>query len=480
MAGIRVRFAPSPTGHLHLGGARTALFNWLFARHGGGSFILRIEDTDLARSERRLEDELLEDLAWLGFTWDEGPGRGGPAGPYRQSERLDLYRESAERLLSAGKAYPCFCSDEDLARKREAQLAAGLAPRYDGACRALDPAGRERERAKGSPESIRYLAHDHGERRIDDLIRGEVSFPAGMVGDFVILRSNGHPVYNFAAVVDDAAMSISHVIRGEEHLSNTLRQVLLYEGLGTPAPLFAHLPLILAADRSKLSKRHGAPNVSDFRERGYPVEAIINYLAFLGWSPPGGGEILAVEELVRDFSLERVSRSPGIFDEAKLDWVAANHIRRGGAARYFEEALEFFPPEIRDEYQRETLKEIFAIASENLPCFSRLAEEAAPMRPGVPRAAGEALDAVREAKGLFDAAVEIFGAVGEWKSPMIGEAMKALGRKTERKGKSLYLPLRAALTGALHGPDLSRVMEIRGREDVLACLRSAASSGPAA
>lgn len=187
-----------------------------------------------------------------------------------------------------------------------------------------------------------------------------------------------------------------------------------------------------------------------------------------------------MEELVRDFSLERVSRSPGIFDEAKLDWVAANHIRRGGAARYFEEALEFFPPEIRDAYQRETLKEIFAIASENLPCFSRLAEEASPMRPGVPRAAGEALDAVREAKGLFDAAVEIFGAVGEWKSPMIGEAMKALGRKTERKGKSLYLPLRAALTGALHGPDLSRVMEIRGREDVLACLRSAASSGPAA
>jgi nondiscriminating glutamyl-tRNA synthetase len=475
VSGVRARFAPSPTGHLHLGGARTALFNWLFARHEGGSFILRIEDTDLARSERHLEDELVADLAWLGLTWDEGPNHGGGSGPYRQSERVAVYRAEAERLLAEGKAYPCFCADEELARKRQERLAAGLAPRYDGACRSLGEAERDRERAAGRPESIRFHVGDHAERRLVDVVRGEVSFPAGMVGDFVVLRSNGLPVYNFAAVVDDARMGITHVIRGEEHLSNTLRQLLLYEAMNLPVPVFAHLPLILGADRSKLSKRHGAPNVSDFRERGYPAEAIVNYLAFLGWSPPGGGEILGVEDLIRDFTLERVSPSPGIFDEAKLDWVAASHIRRGGAARYFEEAQEYFPPELRAAYPRERLKEIFDIAAENLPCFSRLTEASSAFRPGVPQIAGEALDAARGAGALFAAAAESFAAAGEWKAPAIAAALQALGTRTGRKGRSLYMPLRAALTGSLHGPDLSRVMEIRGRDDVLACLRDAAS-----
>jgi len=476
VADVRVRFAPSPTGHLHLGGARTALFNWLFARREGGSFILRIEDTDLERSERGLENELVEDLAWLGLTWDEGPGRGGPAGPYRQSERAALYRAAAERLLAAGKAYPCFCADGELARKRQERLAAGLAPRYDGACRSLGEAERERARAEGRPESIRFHVGDSRERRLSDIIRGEVSFPAGMVGDFVVLRSNGLPVYNFAAVVDDALMGITHVIRGEEHLSNTLRQLLLYEAMGLPKPLFAHLPLILGADRSKLSKRHGAPNVSDFRERGYPAEAIVNYLAFLGWSPPEGGEILEIEDLIREFTLERVSPSPGVFDEVKLDWVAASHIRRGGAARYFEEALAYVPAEIRDAYPRERLREIFDIAAENLPCFSRLAEETKPFRPGVPEIAGEALEAVRGAGEIFAPAAESLGGALDWSAPAIAAAVKAFGARAGRKGKTLYMPLRAAVTGSLHGPDLARVMEIRGRDDVLSCLRAAARS----
>jgi nondiscriminating glutamyl-tRNA synthetase len=315
---------------------------------------------------------------------------------------------------------------------------------------------------------------DNSERHLPDLVRGEVVFPAGMVGDFVIIRSNGLPVYNFSAVVDDAFMGITHVIRGEEHLPNTLRQLLLYEALDVPPPRFAHLPLILGADRSKLSKRHGAPNVSDFRDRGYPAEAIVNYLAFLGWSPPAGGEILPVEDLIRDFTLERVSPSPGIFDEVKLNWFAANHIRRGGSARYFEEALAYFPPEVRSAYPRDRLREIFDILSENLPCFSRIAEDAAPFRPGVPAIAGEALEAVQAAAPLLAAAADRLGGLDEWRAPRIAETVKALGERIGRKGKALYMPLRAAVTGALHGPDLARVMEIRGRDDVIACVRDGA------
>ena len=296
MKEVRVRFAPSPTGHLHVGGARTALFNWLFARHERGRFILRVEDTDVERSSADLETGILEDLRWLGLVWDEGPDRGGAFGPYRQSERVAAYRDGARRLVAEGKAYPCFCTDEELERKKEARRAANLPPQYDGACRRLSETERARKRSEGRPESVRFVVPDDAGRRLDDLIRGEVAFPGGMVGDFVILRSNGLPTYNFAAATDDAAMAITHVIRGEEHLSNTLRQIMIYEAFDLAPPAFAHIPLILGPDRSKLSKRHGAPNVYDFHMRGYPAEAIVNYLAFLGWSPPGEGEILRLLE----------------------------------------------------------------------------------------------------------------------------------------------------------------------------------------
>jgi nondiscriminating glutamyl-tRNA synthetase len=468
-----VRFAPSPTGYLHVGGARTALFNWLFARHEGGHFILRIEDTDVERSERALEDMLLEDLAWLGLTWDEGPGREGAFGPYRQSERLELYRERAARLVAEGKAYPCFCTDEELERKKEARLKAGQAPRYDGACRRLSPAERERRRAEKCPESIRFIVPDNDERRLDDLVRGGVVFPAGMVGDFVIVRSNALPTYNFAAAIDDSSMAITHVIRGEEHLSNTVRQILVYEALGLARPRFAHIPLILGSDRSKLSKRHGAPNVSNFRERGYPAEAIVNYLAFLGWSPPAGGELLTAEELIRDFTLERVSPSPGIFDEVKLNWVSAQHVRAGGPARYFEDALPYFPADVREFYTRERLKEIFAILAENLPSFAKIDEEIAPFRPLVPALEGEARETAASSRALLDACLAAFDASSEWNAGSIASLIKETGARLGVKGKALYMPLRAAVTGSLHGPDLSRVMEIRGKESVLGAIRAA-------
>lgn len=477
MPSPRVRFAPSPTGHLHVGGARTALFNWLFARHEGGIFVLRIEDTDVVRSERHLEAELLEDLSWLGLQWDEGPDRGGPFGPYRQSERLDIYRSCAERLMAKGKAYPCFCTDEELERKRREHLACGLPPQYDGTCRSLGPSERNRARAEGRPESIRFRVPDDSERRLLDLVRGEVVFPSGMVGDFVIVRSNGLPVYNFAAVVDDDLMEITHVIRGEEHLPNTLRQILLYEALDRPLPRFAHLPLILGRDRSKLSKRHGAASVADFRQRGYPPEAIVNYLAFLGWSSPTGEEILKIEELVRDFSIERVSQSPSIFDENKLDWVAANHIRKGGSKLYFEKALPFFPAILRSTYGEERLREIFDIAAEKLSCFSDLSRETVSFFPGLPNYSDEARSELVNAREFLEAAAEIFDSLENWNSTSIAGAIKELSARTGRKGKALYMPLRAAVTGLCHGPDLLRVMEIRGREDVVSCLRAAEVGG---
>ena len=367
---VRVRFAPSPTGFLHVGGARTALFNWLFTRHNGGSFIIRIEDTDEQRSSGKYEESLLEDLRWLGLVWDEGPVTGGDHGPYRQTERVAIYKEYAEELVKRGMAFPCFCTDEELEEKRERMREEGKPPQYDGTCRGFDEAVLRKKRDEGFPESIRFGVEKDIDRKIDDIARGEVAFPAGMVGDFVILRSNGLPTYNFAAAIDDALMKITHVIRGAEHLSNTLRQVMIYEALELPTPEFAHIPLILGSDRTKLSKRHGAPNIKDYREKGYPAEALVNYLAFLGWATRGEKEILSVEELVKEFQLERVSDSPSIFDEAKLNWVSAQHIRAGGADRYFKNAEMFFPADFRERYSEEKLEKIFSFIIDMLAVFT--------------------------------------------------------------------------------------------------------------
>lgn len=467
---IRVRFAPSPTGYLHMGGARTALFNWLFARHGGGSFILRIEDTDIERSSGDLETQMLEDLAWLGLDWDEGPDRGGDSGPYRQSDRTEIYGEYAGRLLEAGRAYPCFCTDEELEHKKEEMRSAGLPPHYDGTCRELGEGERAARRTEGRPESIRFITRGSEERRLDDLVRGEVVFREGMVGDFVLIRSNGLPTYNFAAAIDDALMGISHVIRGEEHLSNTLRQMMIYEVLDLEMPRFAHIPLILGPDRSKLSKRHGAPNIRDFRGRGYPASALINYLAFLGWSSPDGREILSVDELVQAFSMERVAKAPGIFDAVKLNWVSAQHIRAGGSGRYFGEARKYFPEDFIARYPEETLREIFDIIADNLPSFSGIPGELDPFRPGSPALEGETAALVAGSGGVLETCMRRFGEVGDWSRDGIRKAVKDAGKELGVKGKALFMPLRAAVTGTTHGPDLASIIKIRGREDIIACL----------
>ena len=473
MSDIRVRFAPSPTGLLHIGGARTALFNWLFARHESGSFILRIEDTDLERSSAELEQGLLDDIEWLGLSWNEGPGKDGGHGPYRQSERAGIYRECAEKLVEKGSAYPCFCTDDELTEKREAAKAEGRPPQYDGTCRDLGEEQRQQKRDAGLPESIRFLVKGDDVRTVEDMARGTVEFPPDMVGDFVVMRSNGMPTYNFAVAVDDGRMGITHVIRGAEHLSNTVRQLLVYEALDMSVPRFAHIPLILGSDRSKLSKRHGAPNIDDYRKRGYPPESLINYLAFLGWSTKGEDEILSVDDLVAEFELSRVSDSPSIFDEDKLNWVSANHIRRGGSEKYLDQAMSFFPEELRERYSLEELTKIFDMASENLPCFSRLPGETASFMPGPPRYDEGALETLAGTEEVLTALKEKFASLSDWSYDPVKAAIKETGKETGVKGKGLFMPLRVALTGMSHGPDLTAILILRGREDAGASIGSA-------
>ncbi len=326
---VRVRFAPSPTGYLHVGGARTALFNYLFARGQRGVFVLRIEDTDAARSTDESLGAILDSLRWLGLAWDEGPEAEGPYGPYFQSQRRGRYRLHAESLQAGGRAYPCYCTADELEARREAQLKRGEPPRYDGRCRGLDPAGRAAFEAEGRRAALRFvLPAGAGEIRWDDVVRGAVSFQNEVLDDFVVLRSDGLPTYNFACVVDDHEMAITHVIRGDDHISNTPRQLLLYQALGWESPRFAHVPMILGDDGSRLSKRHGATAVAAYRGLGYLPGAMVNFLALLGWSPGDNQELFTLAELERRFALERVGSNPAVFNVEKLNWMNGQHLKR--------------------------------------------------------------------------------------------------------------------------------------------------------
>ncbi|MCL6625654.1 glutamate--tRNA ligase [Alicyclobacillus shizuokensis] len=325
---VRVRFAPSPTGALHIGGARTAYFNWLFARQNQGVFVLRIDDTDRARSTEASYRQILDSFRWLGIDWDEGPDTGGPYGPYRQSERLAIYRQHLERLLAADQVYPCFCTQEQLAKDREQMQKQGLAPRYTGRCRDLSPEERQRRLAAGDPHVYRLRTPSAGETVVHDLIRGDVVFANSELDDFIVWKADDTPTYHFASCVDDSEMHITHIIRAEEHLSNTPRHIALFRALAAPVPVFAHVPMILAPDRSKLSKRHGATSVEEYRAQGILPEALVNYLLLLGFAPGDDVEVLDREEALRRFDLTRVTKHAAVYDVKKLEWINAQYVRR--------------------------------------------------------------------------------------------------------------------------------------------------------
>lgn len=475
---VRVRFAPSPTGYLHVGGARTAIFNWLFARRHAGAFVLRIEDTDVERNRPEFEASLLADLRWLGLGWDEGPGVDGASGPYRQSERLHIYREHAARLIASGRAYPCFCPDEVLEAKRQAAVARGASPRYDGTCRRLTREEISERRRASLPETVRFIVPE-GVVRFHDLIRGDIEMATEMVGDFVLVRSNGHPTYNFAAAVDDAAMEISHVLRGEEHLPNTLRQVLVHEAFGFSVPRYGHLPLILAEDRSKLSKRHGGSTVGELRDLGYLPGAVYNYLVLLGWSHPEEKEILDVGELIAVFSLERVTKSAAVYDRAKLRWMNGQYVRRTPVDALFQTADPFFPESIRAAYDTPARERILALLHEKIEVLSELPEKSAPFEvdPAQSAEAREVL-ATSEARRVLETLEEgLRRQAGDLTAAGFKAAVEDVGRSTGQKGKALYFPVRAALTGAVHGPDLAGVAEIKGRDTVLRLIDRARRPG---
>ena len=478
--GVRVRFAPSPTGWLHVGGARTAYFNWLYARRHGGAIVLRVEDTDVERSSATSEQGVLDDLAWLGLDFDEGPREGGPHGPYRQSERLDLYRAKADALLAQGAAYPCFCNDVDLERRRQAALAAGRPPHYDGRCRDLPPAEREARRHAGEPHSIRF-AVARGEQVLQDLVRGEVTFPEGVVGDFVLLRSNGLPTYNFACAVDDTAMDISHVIRAEEHLPNTPRQLMLCEALGETPPFYAHVPLILNRDRSKMSKREGEVSaaVGDWRRAGVLPEALLSYLALLGFHPGDEREILTRAELLECFALERVGRSGSMFDPERLRGVNAHLLHHASDAELAHWAGEFLPAEAR-ALPGADLERLLEAVRGNLATLADLPGELEPFLAARPACEPEAATALEpeSARALCGELATALGSLAEWSEEGVKSTIRSVGVRLGLKGRALFQPARAALTGRAHGPELPLVASLIGRERCVRRLRDAAAGRP--
>ncbi len=475
---VRVRFAPSPTGYLHVGGARTAIFNWLFAKKAKGVFVLRIEDTDLTRSTPESEKALLEDLRWLGLDWGEGPEKGGPYAPYRQSERLELYREAAGGLVQRGHAYPCFCSEAELESKRREALKLGKQPQYDGTCRGLTPDEVAARRQARRPEVLRFKVPP-GKITVADLIRGPVELPTSMVGDFVLLRSNGLPTYNFAAAVDDHGMGITCVLRGEEHLPNTLRQLLIYRAQGKASPDFGHLPLILGPDRSKLSKRHGACSIRELRREGFLASAVFNYLVLLGWSHSEEKEVLMLEELVEDFALERVGKSPAVFDREKLLWMSGVHIRNCSREALFSEADGFLPMHIREAYGEADRREILSILRDRVECFAELKERSQVFfkPPPMDEEAREVLKSSGSQAVLNALASAIEEAADTLTPEVFKSILKRVGDALSVRGKDLYFPVRAAVTGALHGPDLARVVALRGKAEVAELLRRAEELG---
>ncbi len=470
---VRVRFAPSPTGHLHIGGARTALFNYLYARRQAGVLVLRLEDTDAERSTEDSVRMILDDMKWLGLDWDEGPEVGGPYAPYRQSERLDFYRSQQEQLLETGHAYYCFCSPELLETKRkQAQERGDAQPKYDGTCRNIPLAEARARAADGEPHTLRLKITESGSTVIHDRIRGTVVFENKIMDDFILVRTNGLPTYNFAAVADDAAMKITHIIRGDDHLSNTPRQVCLYQALGKPLPVFAHIPMIMGPDRSRLSKRHGATSVNAYAGEGYLPEAMINYLALLGWAFDDKTTLFTRQSLIDKFSLKKVSKNAAIFDPAKLLWMNGVYIRDLCPEEYVKRAL---PELIKAGLLPEPLDEATWAWAEKAVLsvkdkIKRLAELPQNMafyfgeEIELDEAARAKLEQAKEYPELFKTLHDKMAVLKSFSTQELEALMKDLITEADIKFGVLVHPLRAAITGRASSPGIFEVLELLGQE----------------
>lgn len=476
MGPVRVRFAPSPTGELHVGGARTALFNWLFARRFGGQFILRIEDTDQTRSREDLMTPIMDGLRWLGLQWDEGPDIGGPVGPYLQSRRLDLYRTYLRQLISTGKAYYCYCTPDELAEQRANARAAGKPYRYDRRCLYLTPEEQKRRLDEGRTPVVRLFVPDEGTVTVHDLIRGDVSFEKSLLDDFILVKSDGMPTYNFACVVDDHLMGITHVIRAEEHLSNTPKQMLLYEAFGWEMPAFAHVPMILAPDRTKLSKRHGAKGVGEYRQEGILAPALANYLALLGWSYDLSQEFFTLAQAAERFDITDVNKTAAIYNNDKLEWMNAAYIRSIPLEELAELAFPFFrdagllpaePSEAEMAYFRNVLglmRERFRTLREAVETTGYFFADEITVQPD----AEARLQKDPGTQELLRQVSALLRELPDWDSGSIEQACRGLIAQLNIKSGDLIHPLRAAVTGRTVGAGLFETMAVMGRDRTLA------------
>lgn len=478
---LKVRFAPSPTGPFHIGGARSALFNWLVARHADGTFLVRIEDTDLKRSTKESEENIKDSLKWLGMNWDEGIDVGGPHGPYRQTERLDLYKKEVQRLLDEGKAYYCYCSAEELEKSRKAQLDAGKTPIYDEHCRHLTEEEKAKYEAEGRKPVVRLKVRKDGVFAFDDMVRGHVEFQAAGVGDFIIMKSDGIPVYNFAVVIDDAFMEVTHVIRAEEHLSNTPRQLAIYEALGYKPPKFGHISLILGEDHKKMSKRHGATSVTEYRNMGYLPEAVVNYLALLGWTPKGEQEIFTEEELIKQFSMKRVSSNDAVFDINKLNWINFQYMKKLDADQLYDLIVPFlvkagYVDAAVSEEKKDWLKKVIWFMKDHIYFAGQAAEELKFFFEDMPALTDEDVLAIMKAETsgkLLKAFIEDLKVLETFDQAEIKKCFNACMKAQGIKGKAAYEPTRIALTGVTQGPGMFEMMELFGREKTMDRLEAA-------
>lgn len=483
MSKMKVRFAPSPTGPFHIGGARSALFNWLLARREGGTFLLRIEDTDLVRSTRESEENIKAALKWLGMDWDEGIDVGGDNGPYRQTERLDIYKEVTDRLIAEGKAYYCYCTEEELEAERQAQLARGETPKYNGHCRHLTEEQRAAYEAEGRKPTVRLRVPLNETVAFDDMVRGHVSFESNGIGDFVIVKSDGIPVYNYAVVIDDHTMEVTHVIRAEEHLSNTPRQIVIYNALGWEVPTFGHISLIMGKDGKKMSKRHGATSVEQYKNLGYLPEAINNFLALMGWAPEGEQELFTTEELIKNFSMDRVAKNPAVFDIDKLNWINFNYMKK----LTDEELYALCLPSLQEagyasaqpnEAEKARLTMLCVCLKDHISYGAQIKEEAAMFFTDSISIDEEHRDDIKAVLAeescptVLAAFSDKLKAMDEVTPEQVKAAIKAIMKETKLKGKFVFMPIRVAITGQMHGPDLNYIVPLLGRDTVLARLAS--------